>query len=194
MTCLCPSNTLQTPSSYAPSQWQVSCFQDHTLSSVQRPAGQWPAEMKNSLSDWETSSLLSVSQGPEWADLVGSRHNKHFSKWTSSDDKLGHIECPSVFSGPSAWWCRPTKTVQAEERAKSRVLRNRARQRCFWASHTQLDSSCCKDLHWIHPKSLCCHFSFRLTYGIMHRNVCGYRTYSISWACPSTCMLSPIIN
>lgn len=76
MTCLCLSNTFQTASSHAPSQWQVSGFPDHTQSSVRRPAGQWPAEMKNSLSDWKTSSLLSVLLGPERADMVGSRHNK----------------------------------------------------------------------------------------------------------------------
>lgn len=67
--------------------------------------------MKYDLTDWKTSSLLSVSLGTEWVDMVSSSHNKHFSKWASSDDKLGHIECSTVFSSPSLWRCCPTKIL-----------------------------------------------------------------------------------
>lgn len=55
--------------------------------------------------------LCPLSLGIEWVDMVSSSHNKHFSKWASSDDKHGHIECPAVFSRPSLWWCCPTKSL-----------------------------------------------------------------------------------
>lgn len=58
--------------------------------------------------------LCPLSLGTEWVDMVNSSHNKHFSKWASSDDKLGHIECPTVFYSPSLWWCCPTKTLPSK--------------------------------------------------------------------------------
>ncbi len=158
--------------------------------------------MKYDLTDWKTSSSLSVSLGTEWVDMVSSSHNKHFSKWASSDDKLGHIECPTVFSSPSLWWCCPTKTLLSNcieagnKKKKKNVFGNVAGQQCFkHLSHswTCTASSCCyKDFQRIHPKSLCCHFNLSLTYGIVCLNACGYCTYYFTRVCPSTCRTSPI--
>lgn len=85
--------------------------------------------------------------------------------------------------------CSPT--VQREEIGK---------KKSFWkwsktatSSWTcTASSSCYKDFHWIHPKSLCCHFNFGLTYGIIWLNACGYHTYYFTRVCPSTCKPSPI--
>lgn len=156
--------------------------------------------MKYDLYDWKTSPLLSVSLGTEWVDMVRSSHNKHFSKWASSDDKLGHIECPSVFSRPSLWWCCPAKIMlsnctEGGNRGK-KVLGSGAREQCFkhltcsWTCTASLSSY--KDFHWIYPKSLCCHFNFSLTYGFMCLNACGYHAYYFTRVGPSTCKPSPI--
>lgn len=153
--------------------------------------------MKYDLTDWKTSSSLSVSLGTEWVDMVSSSHNKHFSKWASSDDKLGHIECPTVFSSPSLWWCCPTKTLlEREEILKKMFLEIEQDSDVLSIVHTagrgQLPQAAAKIFCWIHPKSLCCHFNFSLTYGIICLNACGYRTYYFTRVCPSTCKASPI--
>lgn len=99
---------------------------------------------------WLTERLPPVcplSLGTEWVDMVSSSHNKHFSKWASSDDKLGHIECPTVFSSPSLWWCCPTKTLLSSRiaggyRGKKMFLETEqtsSTKSMFLASYTQLD-------------------------------------------------------
>lgn len=176
----------------APSRFEVC-----KVSLTARPAAQTPAEMKYSLTDWETSSPLSVSPGTEWVDTVSSSHNKHFSKWASSDDKLGHIECSaSVFPVQVSDDAVQQRLYRGRKWGGKSVFGDLAGQQCFrhlthsW-THTA-STSCCKDFHWIPTKSLCCHFNFSLTYGIICLNACGYHTYYFTRVCPSTCKASPI--
>lgn len=136
--------------------------------------------MKYDLSDWKTSSSLSVSPGTEWVDMVRSSHNKHFSKWASSDDKLGHIECPSVFSSPSLWWCCPTKTLlsnctEGGNRKKKKFLEMEQDSNVLSilqaAGHAQLPQAATKIFiefppnHYVVTSILVSHMAL---YGLMH--------------------------
>lgn len=148
--------------------------------------------------------LCPVSLGTEWVDMVSSSHNKHFSKWASSDDNLGHIECPTVFSSPSLWSCCPTKTLLCKcvegghrkrmflEDGADIIQKSNVLSILCTAGHTRLPQAATKIFtaftpnHYVVTSVLVSHMAL---YVLMHVVT---TTYCFTRVCPSTCKASPI--
>lgn len=191
-----PSETFLLLSSYATCHQQVSGVSLKALSIVQQ---------LKSLLRWSMTWLterLPLRCPSQWAQsgwiwlaaVITSIFQNELHLMTGSDI-LNARQCFPVQVSDDAVQQRLSNCTEAGNRKKN-VFGNVAGQQCFkHLTHSwtcTASSSCYKDFHWIHPKSLCCHFNLSLTYGIVCLNACGYYTYYFTRGCPSTCRTSPI--
>ena len=85
---------------------------------------------------------------------------------------------PDNFSSPTLWWCPNREYAVHQYWGRISEMEQTSSMRATsWASYAQLDLYGFLKLLDILTKSLCCHFNFSLTYGIICLNACGYYTY-----------------